>query len=65
VEVTVPVVDPSLCERLDRILATSLEDDVLAWELGADGAWTKEETVRGVNLHERLMQEARERVETG
>jgi polyphosphate kinase len=61
VEVTVPVLDPALCERLDGILATCLEDDVLAWELGADGAWTKVETVRGVNLHERLMHQARER----
>jgi polyphosphate kinase len=61
VEVTVPVLDPALCERLDGILATCLEDDVLAWELGADGAWAKVETVRGVNLHERLMQRARER----
>ena len=65
VEVTVPVLDPALCERLDGILAMSLEDDVLAWELEADGSWTKVETVRGVNLHERLMQQARERVETG
>ena len=61
VEVTVPVLDPALCERLDGILATCLEDDVLAWELGADGAWAKVETVRGVNAHERLMQQARER----
>jgi polyphosphate kinase len=61
VEVTVPVLDPALCERLDGILATCLEDDVLAWELGADGAWAKVETVRGVNLHERLMHQARER----
>jgi polyphosphate kinase len=60
VEVTVPVLDPALCERLDGILATCLEDDVLAWELGADGAWAKVETVRGVNAHERLMQRARE-----
>ena len=63
VEVTVPVGSVAL-RTPRRILATSLEDDVLAWELGADGAWTKVETVRGVNLHERLMQEARERVET-
>ena len=61
VEVTVPVLDPALCERLDGILATCLEDDVLAWELGADGAWAKVETVRGVSGHERLMQQARER----
>src|SRR5262245_34726454 len=61
VEFTVPVLDPALCERLDGILATCLEDDVLAWELGADGAWIKVETMRGVNLHERLMQQARER----
>ena len=61
VEVTVPVLDPALCERLDGILATCLEDDVLAWELGADGAWVKVETVRRVSAHERLMQQARER----
>jgi polyphosphate kinase len=61
VEVTVPVLDPTLCARLDEILQTELEDDVLAWDLGSDGAWTKVETERGLSAQERLMQLAVER----
>jgi len=61
VEVTVPVLDPTLRVRLDEILQTELEDDVLAWDLGSDGAWTKVETERGLSAQERLMQLAVER----
>ena len=61
VEVTVPVLDPTLRVRLDEILQTELEDDVLAWDLGSDGAWTKVETERGLSAQERLMQLAAER----
>jgi len=61
VEVTVPVLDPTLCARLDEILQTELEDDVLAWDLGSEGAWTKVETERGLSAQERLMQLAVER----
>ena len=64
VEVTVPVLDPALCARLDEILQAGLEDDVLAWDLGSDGVWTKVETQRGVSAQERLMQLAVERGES-
>jgi polyphosphate kinase len=64
VEVTVPVLDPALCARLDEILQTELEDDALAWDLGSEGAWTKVETERGLNAQERLMQLAVERGES-
>jgi polyphosphate kinase len=63
VEVTVPVLDPTLRARLDEILQTELEDDVLAWDLGSDGAWTKVETERGLSAQERLMGLAVERGE--
>ncbi|HEX5938449.1 MAG TPA: polyphosphate kinase 1 [Actinomycetota bacterium] len=62
VEVTVPVQDPGLCDRLDEILQTCLADDVLAWELSGDGAWAKVPTERGVNAQERLISLAKERV---
>ncbi len=61
VEVTVPVLDPTLCARLDEILQTELEDDVLAWDLGSGGTWAKVETERGLSAQERLMQLAVER----
>ena len=64
VEVTVPVLDPTLRERLDQILRAGLEDDVLAWDLGSDGVWTKVETERGVSTQQRLMQVAVERGES-
>ena len=63
VEVTVPVLDPTLRARLDEILQTELEDDVRAWDLGSDGAWTKVETERGLSAQERLMRLAVERGE--
>jgi polyphosphate kinase len=63
VEATIPVWDPALQARLDRILDVSLTDDVLAWELAPDGTWSKVETRQGVNAQERLMAMARGRAE--
>jgi polyphosphate kinase len=48
----VPVVDPALQERLAQILEVELEDDVLAWDLHADGSWSKHPTVKGVNAQQ-------------
>jgi polyphosphate kinase len=53
VECIAPVTDPALTLRLEEILSVNLADDVLAWELGADG-WRKVPTKIGVNAHERL-----------
>ncbi len=61
VEAVVPVTDPALTARLDEILAVDLEDDTLAWALGADGSWTKVPTERGSNTHLRLQELAVER----
>jgi polyphosphate kinase len=61
VEVTVPVLDPALCSRLDEILLTALEDDELAWALRPDGSWSKVSTETGLNAQERLMALARAR----
>jgi polyphosphate kinase len=61
VEVTVPVLDPALCARLDEILRTALDDDELAWTLRADGSWFKVPTEVGLSAQERLMTLARER----
>jgi polyphosphate kinase len=47
VEVVTPVTDPRLRDRLQLILSANLADDVNAWSLGADGAWTKVPTVDG------------------
>jgi polyphosphate kinase len=54
VEVVTPIDDPGLCRRLEEVLQVCLADDTLAWELGADGAWSKVPTTRGVNAHLRL-----------
>ena len=62
VEVLFPVHAPPLRARLDEILAINLEDDVLAWELHADGSWTKVARTHGVNAQERLQQLALERL---
>jgi polyphosphate kinase len=65
VEATIPLLDTALQARLDRILDICLADDVLAWELGADGDWTKVEMRQGVNAQERLMAMAMGRSEVG
>ena len=41
VEALTPVADPRLRARLAEILELDLADDVLAWELAADGTWDK------------------------
>ncbi|MGZ8660948.1 MAG: RNA degradosome polyphosphate kinase [Actinomycetota bacterium] len=61
VEALTPVSDPHLTARLDDIIEVNLSDDVLAWELGPEGTWSKIPTERGVNTHHRLIEIAGER----
>ena len=49
-----PVLEPELRARVQEILDVELSDDVLAWELGPAGEWTKVPTVRGIEAHIRL-----------
>jgi polyphosphate kinase len=55
VEAAVPVDDPELRTRLDEILQVTFADDVLSWELRADGGWSKVPTVHGLDAQETLM----------
>jgi polyphosphate kinase len=55
VEAAVPVDDPELRLRLDEILQVTFADDVLSWELRADGGWSKVPTVHGLDAQETLM----------
>ena len=41
VELVAPVDDPALRDDLLDTLERCLADDTNAWELGADGAWTR------------------------
>jgi len=61
VEAVAPVLDPALKRRLDSVLHASLQDDVLAWRLRADGTWTKVPTRKGRSAHVRLQKLALER----
>jgi polyphosphate kinase len=63
VEAQCPVDAPDLRTRLDEILDTNLADDVLSWELAADGEWHKVETVAGINAQARLRVLAVERAQ--
>jgi polyphosphate kinase len=63
VEVVVPVEDPALRQRVATILNLNLEDDALAWQLGADGRWTRLRGPRGLAVQQRLQDLARERSE--
>ena len=56
VEALTPVNDPHLKMQLAEILDVVLEDDVLAWELGPDGNWTKVPTVLGLDAQVRLQE---------
>jgi polyphosphate kinase len=55
VEAAVPVDDPALRERLDEIIEVTFADDVLSWELNADGSWSKVPTEQGVDVQETMM----------
>ncbi len=54
VEALVPINAPELQTRLREILDLDLSDDTRAWELDADGAWHKVQTVAGVNAQHAL-----------
>jgi polyphosphate kinase len=56
VEALVPVVDPRLRARLAEMLELDLADDVLAWELAADGTWQKIPTHVGISTHRALQE---------
>ncbi len=56
VEALTPVTDPRLRARLAEMLELDLTDDVLAWDLAADGSWHKIPTVRGVSTHRALQE---------
>ncbi|MCB0976186.1 MAG: RNA degradosome polyphosphate kinase [Acidimicrobiales bacterium] len=51
IEALVPVLDPTLRRRIDEVLEVNLTDDVLAWTLGPDGAWSKVHGDRGLDTH--------------
>ena len=67
IEALVPVEASDLQDRLQEILDLALADDVLAWELHADGSWTKVPTNDGIAsqavLQERAVERARHRRE--
>ncbi len=63
VEVAVPIRSTELRARLDEILDINLSDDVLAWELRADGSWRRVPTRAGVDTQVRLQELALQRSE--
>jgi polyphosphate kinase len=64
VEVLAPVEDATLRARIGTVLDALLADTRFAWELGADGAWTRVVPGLGeqpVSAQERLMEQALKR----
>lgn len=51
VEALAPIEDPDLQFRLDEVLEVVMADDMLAWELGADGQWRKIPPVQFIDTH--------------
>jgi polyphosphate kinase len=64
VEALVPVTSPELKARLTEILDVDFADDVLAWELDADGTWRKVETRVGIEAQERFRELAAARTQS-
>jgi polyphosphate kinase len=58
VEVVVPVQTPPLSARIDEILDLCVADDVLAWELAADGAWHRAPRRAFLSAQEELVRRA-------
>ncbi|MGH2718330.1 MAG: polyphosphate kinase 1 [Actinomycetota bacterium] len=56
VEALVPIAEPALTARLDEVLEINLADDTLAWQLNADGTWTKVPTELGIDTQRRLQE---------
>ncbi len=50
--------------RLDEILELNFADDVLAWELAADGTWYKIPTTKDISTHRALQELAIARAHT-
>jgi polyphosphate kinase len=68
VEAMVDVADPGLRQRLHEILDIALADDVLAWELDADGTWHRLHPTSGSSgrdSHRRLQELAGSRARRG
>jgi len=65
VEAIVPVLDPALKRRLDRMLKAALEDDVLAWRLRPDGTWSKVRQRKGMSSQALLQEDTLERASVG
>jgi polyphosphate kinase len=61
IEVLVPVLDGELRARLEETLQLGLADDTNAWELSADGTWTRTVPVLGLSVQRRLQELALER----
>jgi polyphosphate kinase len=51
VEALAPILDPDLQFRIDAILDVLLADDVLAWELDAEGNWQRLAPIAGIDSH--------------
>jgi len=61
VEALAPITDPDLQFRIDEVFDVLLADDLLAWELSADGTWTRVPVSSGVDAHLVLQELARAR----
>jgi polyphosphate kinase len=56
VEAMLRVTDPRSRDRLDEILELNEADDLLAWQLEADGTWHRVPTTIGIESHERFQE---------
>jgi polyphosphate kinase len=64
VEAAVEITDPTLKERVKRILDMALADDFSAWDLDANGYYRQRRPPpgsAGISLHQKLMDDARAR----
>jgi polyphosphate kinase len=65
VEVIAPIENSEHQDRLQEVLDVCLADDVLAWELDADGVWRKVPTIEGIDAQRRMYELALLRARRG
>ena len=56
VEALAPVTAPDLRAQLDEIIDIQLAEDILAWVLGADGTWHKDDHGGRIDSHRKLQE---------
>ena len=56
VELVVPITDPRVRSELGDVLDRSLADDMNAWDLDAEGKWTRRDGSKGRSVQREMIE---------